>query len=350
MAIYMASNYSLNTLGAKLCLEASWDLVDKALQPIKGYSQIKLADCGIADGGTTQELWKRILANVRQQNDKAFIEVIFEDLPKNDFNTLATNAALLMEDDKNMTIAMVPRTFYEAICPPNSLDFCFSSTAMHWLSKLPKQLTHHTHVNACQDVEDRALFQAQSQTDWIAILSARAQELKSGGQMVSVNLSTDEQGRYLGNNQIDRNMHDVLHDIWKQMQVEGLIKSEEYQAGTFQNYYRTEAEFIACLEDSQSKVYQAGLRLGDIRTTLIPCPYRSQYENDKNADKFAQGLTQTIRSWSEHTFRNAFVNRSDEEVSDIVDGFYERFTTRVRENPTQYSMDYVETYLRLYKE
>ena len=350
MAIYMASNYSLNTLGAKLCLEATWDLVEKAIEPIQNYSQVQLADYGIADGGTSYDLWQRIITTIKEQNNPTFIVVKFNDLPSNDFNALGKNAALLMQGNPNLVISMVPRSFYESAFPPNSLDFCFSSTAMHWLSKLPKHLTHHTHVNACQQVEDQAIFQAQSQADWNTILLARAQELKSGGQMVVSNLSTDEKGRYLGNNLVDQNMHNILHEIWKQMQVEGLIQSQEYVGATFQNYYRTEAEFIESLEDSQSKVYQAGLRLGDIRTMLIPCPYRSQYESDGDTEKFAQGLTQTIRSWSEHTFRNALINRSDENSSAIVDQFYQRFTAQVRENPEQFSMDYVETHLRIYKE
>ncbi|NEP90829.1 MAG: class I SAM-dependent methyltransferase [Okeania sp. SIO2C2] len=349
MAIYMASDYSLNTLGAKLCLEAAGDLVTTAIQSIQNSSQVRLADYGIADGGTTQGLWQQIFDTIKKQNSGVFIEAILSDLPSNDFNALGETSSFLMQDDQNLVVSMVPRSFYEPVCPPNSLDFGFSSTAMHWLSKLPKHLTYHTHINACEQGEDKAMFQAQSQLDWTTILLARAKELKSGGQIVSANLSTDGKGRYLGNNQVDLNMHDILHEIWKQMQIEGLIKPEEYVDATFQNYYRTEAEFIACLEDSQSEVYQAGLRLGEIQTILIPCPYRSQYEEDGDTEKFAQGLTQTIRSWSEHTFRNAFTNRSHEDVLDIVNQFYARFTARVRENPSQFSMDYSHTHLRIYK-
>lgn len=350
MAIYMASNYSFNTFGAKLCLEAAWDLVEKALQPLQDYSKITLADYGIADGGTSKELWQGILDVIKKQNNSVFIEVIFNDLPSNDFNALGENASSLMEGDQNLAVSMIPRSFYEPICSPNSLDFCFSSTAMHWLSKLPKNLTYHTHVNAVEQLEDKRIFQAQSQMDWNTILLARATELKSGGQMVVANLSTDKEGRYLGQNLIDNNMHDILHKIWEQMQIEGLIQPEEYVRATFQNYYRTEAEFISPLQDPQSEVYQAGLRLGDIQTKLIQCPYRSQYNNDKDTEKFAQGLTQTIRSWSEHTFRNALIHHSGDDISNIVNEFYQRFTARVQENPDQFSMDYVETYLRIYKQ
>ncbi|NEO79047.1 hypothetical protein [Moorena sp. SIO4G3] len=349
MAIYMASNYSLNTLGAKLCLEAAGDLVAKAIQPIQNSSQVRLADYGIADGGTSQGLWQQIVATIKKQNNGAFVEVIFNDLPSNDFNALGKNATLLMQGDQNIVVSMVPRSFYEPVCPPNSLDFGFSSTAMHWLSKLPKHLSNHIDVNVSAPVEDKAIFQAQSQIDWSTILLARAKELKSGGQIVTVNLSVDEQGRYVGHNLVDLNLKDILHEIWKQMQIEELIQPEEYVGATSQSYYRTEAEFTACLEDPQSDVYQAGLRLADTRTMLIRCPYRSQYEDDRDAEKFAQGLTQATRSWSEHTLRNALSNRSNQDISEIVNQFYQRFTARIRENPGQFSMDYVQTYLRIYK-
>ncbi|MEC4816135.1 MAG: hypothetical protein SAK29_23125 [Scytonema sp. PMC 1069.18] len=350
MAIYMASDYSLNTFGAKLCLEAAGDLVSKAIQPIQNYSLVTIADYGIADGGTSQELWQKVITTIKNQNSDVFVEAIFSDLPSNDFNALSKSATLLMQNNQNLLVSMVPRSFYQSICRPNSLDLGFSSTAMHWLSKLPKNLTNHTHVNACDQIEDKAIFQAQSQLDWNTILLARSQELKSGGQLVTVNLSTDEQGRFLGNNLVDFNMHDVLHEIWQQMQSEGVIRPDEYVGATFQNYYRTQDEFTICLQDPQSQVYQAGLRLGDIRTVLIPCPYRSEYEDNHDIDKLALGLTQTIRSWSEHTFRNALTNRTQENISEIVDQFYQRFTALVRENPSKFSMDYVHTHLRIYKE
>ncbi|NEP05829.1 MAG: class I SAM-dependent methyltransferase, partial [Okeania sp. SIO4D6] len=163
MAIYMASDYSLNTLGAKLCLEAAGDLVTTAIQSIQNSSQVRLADYGIADGGTTQGLWQQIFDTIKKQNSGVFIEAIFSDLPSNDFNALGQTSCFLMQDDQNLVVSMVPRSFYEPVCPPNSLDFGFSSTAMHWLSKLPKHLTYHTHINACEQGEDKAMFQAQSQ-------------------------------------------------------------------------------------------------------------------------------------------------------------------------------------------
>ena len=345
----MTSNYSLNILGAKPSLEAARDLVAKAIESIQDYSQVRFADYGIADGVSSQELWQEIFANIKKQNNEAFIEAIFSDLPSNDFNALAKISDFLMQNEPNLVVSMVPRSFYEPICPSNSIDFGFSSSAMHWLSKLPKHLPQHTHANACKQVEDKAIFQAQSQIDWRNNLLARAKELKSGGQIVIVHLSTDKQGRYLGENFVDLNMHDTLHEIWKQMQVEGLIEPEEYIGATFQNYYRTEAEMTACLEDTQSEVYQAGLRLGDIRTVIMPCPHRTEYENDKDTEKFAQGFTEGISSWSEHTFRNALRNRTNEDISNIINKLFQRFKDKVRENPNQFSLDYVDTYLRIYK-
>ena len=187
----------------------------------------------------------------------------------------------------------MPRSFYEAVSPPKRLDFGFSATAMHWLKQLPQHLTQHTHINAWDKSEDKASFQAQSTADWTTILLDRAKELKAGGQFVGVNLATDAQGRYLGNNLVDQNMHDLLHDIWKEMASDGLIQPLEYVNATFQNYYRTETEFTTCLQDPQSEVYQAGLRLGDVRTQSIACPYRQQYEQDRAIDNLASGLLES---------------------------------------------------------
>lgn len=349
MSIYMKSDYSLNTLGAKLCLEAAWDLVEKSIGAIASPASIVMADYGVADGGTPSGLWQRILQKLRNKNPQTPIQLIFNDLPSNNYNALAQQASHFMEMNSDVWVSMVPQSFYQTVCSPNQIDFGFSSTAMHWLSQRPHHLAQHTHINAWNKPEDKVAFQAQSAADWTTILLARAQELKAGGQFVGVNLSTDAEGRYLGQNFVDQNMHDVLHNIWKEMLSKGLIQSQEYINATFQNYYRTEAEFTVCLQDPQSEVYQAGLRLGEIRTQHIPCPYRQQYNQDGNIDQFAKGLTETIRSWSEHTFRAALENRSEVESSHLLNHFYSQFEEQVKLHPNEYSMDYIETYIRIYK-
>lgn len=84
---------------------------------------------------------------------------------------------------------------------------------------------------------------------------------------------------------------------------------------------------------------------------MIKCPYREKFDEDGDVEKFALGLTGTVRSWSEHVFFEAVSSRKDvkKDKRDIVEAFYGRFKEEVANNPTSYSMDYIENYLLVSK-
>jgi len=91
-------------------------------------------------------------------------------------------------------------------------------------------------------------FTAQALKDWTYILELRSKELKVGGRLLTVNLSRDEEGHYLGHNGGEtRNVHDQLHQIWKSLADEGVISQEQYRNGTVLNFYKSPDEFMAPL-------------------------------------------------------------------------------------------------------
>ena len=49
---------------------------------------LRMADFGSADGGTSQEMWFKIISNLRKNNDNRQIEILYTDLASNDFSTL----------------------------------------------------------------------------------------------------------------------------------------------------------------------------------------------------------------------------------------------------------------------
>ena len=219
---------------------------------------------------------------------------------------------------------------------PDTVSFGFSATAMHWLSTSPGPLNTHTHVLASNDAEALQRFTAQAMQDWTHILELRSRELKVGGRLLTVNLSRDEQGRYLGHNGGEtRNVHDQLHQIWRGMADEGLISEEQYRNGTVLNFYKSPEEFMAPLKDSGSAPYRNGLRLVDERTVYVKCPYRRRWNDDGDTATFAAGLMATIRSWSRHSFASA----AGDAAADTV---FERLQQRISDAPSEWSLDYVE--------
>ena len=336
MAIAMTTGYSAQTEGALLCIEAASDWALTCVDSLAAQSSHVLIDYGAADGGTAVGLWHQVLDRLHANQPDAHLTLIGNDLPSNDNVALAENLALQIPRAPKPTVLVSARSFYEPSVAPGTVSFGFSATAMHWLSSSPGPLNTHTHVLASGDAEALERFTAQAMRDWNAILELRSRELQVGGRLLTVNLSRDEAGLYLGHNGGEtRNVHDQLHQIWRGMADEGLISEEQYRNGTVNNFYKSPAEFMAPLKDTNSPAYRNGLRLVDERTVYVKCPYRRRWNDDGNTASFAAGLMATIRSWSRHSFADA----AGDQAADTV---YARLQQRIADAPSEWSLDYVE--------
>ena len=336
MAIAMTTGYSAQTEGALLCIEAASDWALTCVNSLAAQSSHVLIDYGAADGGTAVGLWHQVLDRLHANQPDAHLTLIGNDLPSNDNVALAENLALQIPRAPKPTVLVSARSFYEPSVAPGTVSFGFSATAMHWLSSSPGPLNTHTHVLASGDAEALERFTAQAMRDWNAILELRSRELQVGGRLLTVNLSRDEAGLYLGHNGGEtRNVHDQLHQIWRGMADEGLISEEQYRNGTVNNFYKSPAEFMAPLKDTNSPAYRNGLRLVDERTVYVKCPYRRRWNDDGNTASFAAGLMATIRSWSRHSFAAA----AGDQAADTV---YARLQQRIADAPSDWSLDYVE--------
>ena len=336
MAIAMTTGYSAQTEGAQLCIEAASDWALTCVDHLDDQSNHVLIDYGAADGGTAVNLWTRLLDRLHARQPKAHLTLIGNDLPSNDNAALASNLALQIPGQAAPTVLISARSFYEPTVAPETVSFGFSATAMHWLSQSPGPLNGHVHVLASNDADALERFRAQALNDWTQILALRSRELKVGGRLLTVNLSRDSKGLYLGNNGGEtRHVFDQLHQIWHDLMTEGLVSEAEYQKGTILNFYKSPEEFTAPLMDSGSEPYRNGLRLVDERTVYVKCPYRRRWNDDHDTATFASGLMATIRSWSRHSFASA----GGEEVADEL---YKRLQQRIAAEPEQWSLDYVE--------
>ena len=189
---------------------------------------------------------------------------------------------------------------------------------------------------ASGDSEALTRFTTQALKDWAYVLELRSLELKVGGRLLTVNLSRDEQGRYLGHNGGEtRNVHDQLHQIWRGLADEGVISAEIYKKGIVLNFYKSPEEFMTPLKDTNSAAYRNGLRLVDERTVYVKCPYRHRWNEDGDTATFAAGLMATIRSWSRHSFASVAGDT-------IADQVYDRLEQRIAAAPDEWSLDYVE--------
>jgi len=336
MAIAMTTGYSAQTEGALRCIEAASDWALACVDALPQQSAYTLIDYGAADGGTAVGLWNSVLDRLHERQPQAHFTLVGNDLPSNDNLALAANVALQLSRPPSPTVLVSCRSFYEQVMAPGSVSFGFTATAMHWLSQSAGALETHTHVQASGDAEALSRFTAQAMADWNALLELRSRELQVGGRLLTVNLSRDEVGLYLGHNGgRTRNVHDQLHQIWREMADEGRISADHYRAATVMNFYKSPDEFMAPLKDTNSAAYRNGLRLIDQRTVYVECPYRRRWKENGDTTAFAAGLMATIRSWSRHSFASS--------AGDVAaDELYARLEKRIAAAPDEWSLDYVE--------
>ena len=85
---------------------------------------------------------------------------------------------------------------------------------------------------------------------------------------------------------------------------------------------------------------------------ITDCPYKIHYIKNKDTiwpEEYAKNLIPTMRSWSETVFRNALIDRTEKEINEIVDKFYNLYIDEVSNNPEGHAMDYVHVIMDIEK-
>ncbi len=349
--------YSLATRGAEDVINKSIPIVIDALDSISITEELEeftFSDMGTADGGTSLKLIENLINSIRKKRPKLDINIVYADQPKNDFNSLVQTVLGLghfpsyLGTVENVYPFFSATSFYKQILRDNSLDFGFSATAMHWLSKKPCDISNHIHMVGAEGKEF-IIFSDQGKKDWEAILLHRSCELKTGGKLVFLIFCRDENGKYLGNTK-GVNMFRNFAQNWKDFYDRGRINLNEYQRMTLPQYYNTVEEFSSPLQDPNSKVYLAGLRLKKIETHITLCPFAESFKMHNDAQRFAEEYIPTIRSWNESIFFGALdKKRTLDERNQIIKDYYQMYHDQVLSSPEIHRMDYVHAFIVIEK-
>lgn len=355
IAMKGAGYYSKATTGAKDATDGATPMILDAVAamdiPDDG-TVFTMADMGSADGGTSLQMVGTVLKAIRARAPSRSIQMIYTDLPRNDFGHLfrtvhgQTDTESALPDIPDLFVYASATSFHKAMFPPGTLHFGFSATASHYISERPCALSNHVHMAGSGVVPaERAAYEAQGRRDWQALLTNRAGELAPGGRLALFNFAIDEAGRYLGNTG-GVNMHDTFNEIWAGMAADGAITDAEYLATNFPQCYRTLEQFTAPFTDPGDPVHGAGLRLDHAETRITPRPYVADFATHGNAAKFVHDYIPTLRSWTESTFASGLSpHREPAEREAIVERFYGTYEARVRAAPAGHGMGYVYIYM-----
>ena len=161
---------------------------------------IRVVDLGCSVGPNTFLAVQNILEAIQLnycQNQAVLksqipeFQVFFNDHVSNDFNTLFLS---LPPADRQYHAAGVPGSFYSRLFPSHSLHVAHISYAIHWLSRVPKEVIDRTspawnkgritYSSASDEVIEA--FSAQCANDMARFLQARAEEIAEGGLMILI--------------------------------------------------------------------------------------------------------------------------------------------------------------------
>ncbi|CAF3622544.1 unnamed protein product [Rotaria sp. Silwood1] len=149
-----------------------------------------IADFGSSHGRNSIIAMKIFIKYLQEKNK--FVTsplVIHNDLPTNDWTKLFQ----LLSEDKSYHGVANGYSFYEQCLPDNSLSIGFTSSSLHWLSKIPFNIKNHCfHIHA--DNHERRAYEQQAKIDFNSFIEHRSRELVPGGILVLSIPSFDDQG------------------------------------------------------------------------------------------------------------------------------------------------------------
>lgn len=332
--------------------------------PAPGSRAFTVADYGTADAGTSLGLISKVVDAVRAKGGDALeVNILYEDQKDNEWRSVfnhalgyraATDAYGVVQKvaytpENGVFVSASGIGFHSQAFPSNSVDLAVSFTAMHWLSKAPSSLVGQPEMHSARLDQPPAKEEKQAAEDWQRILQARANELRVGGRMVIVNFCKSKEGYFLGQTGHGASMWESFKTSWAKLQKDGLIDAEEALGVSFPNYYRSNAEVTAGINNIP------GLSLvgGACEEKVVPCPYRENWVSGKSKRtprEHAEWFVPTTRTWSESTFKAGLRgDRSEEDKDAIMATFWSNYADLVEADPAAHHMDYAHLYCTIEK-
>jgi hypothetical protein len=312
----------------------------------QGTELAAVADFGAAQGRNSLAPMRLAVEKIRRRTTvSAPIVVIHTDLPQNDFGSLFTlveaSPESYLRSVENVFALAAGKSFYERIFPEGYISLGWTAISVHWLSKVPCNIPDHVYAQrAGQRV--RKTYAEQASEDWLQFLGHRARELRPGGELIVVAVTTDDSGSTGGESLMDLTNEPVLA-----MVEAGSIRSEEYRRMNMPAYHRTMEEFI---EPLSSGTLTEELILKEAFREQFPDQLWPEYEQTGDANAFAASYTEFMRAFTEAPlFTGLDADRTPADREKLTNEYFERMRSLIEANPERARWDWHVALLRLAK-
>jgi len=278
----------------------------------------RAADLGAAAGTNSLDPMRAVVEGVRARTAaETPVVVVHTDILANDFNALLHTIMATPGSYASMpgvSAFAEARSFYERLFPAGELHLAWTAIAVHWLSRLPATLPDHIFCSWATGAA-REAFERQAREDWAAFLTHRAAELVTGGQLVVVGGASADDGSSGA-----EGLMDAANAVLGELVAAGALSAAEYARTTIPTWNRTQAEFLAPLQDGP--LAQAW-RVEEHDLLAAPDTLLAQYERTGDAHAFAEAVTAFFAA----AFGPSLYSALDETRD--VDAFASTFTARL---------------------
>lgn len=265
------------------------------------------------------------------------LAVLHNDLPTNDWDTLAANLAgpdSYLRAFPAVRALFAPRGFFERVTLPASVTLGTSGSAAHWLSAQPPGIDMPRSLYRSDAPPDQlARILAAAAGDWTAFLEARADELQPGGVLLVQMLGSD------GNADPVRVSAAALMGLMNSCILDlvdgGQIPAEAYARYCFPVVPRTIAEAAAPLAGPLGE----RLELLHCGLTAVPSPYQAAYEKSGDAATFARDYVAFTRAFSESSLRDGVFRFAKGGAEAAADRIYGQMEEALAARPEAFPFD-----------
>ncbi|KAL9451655.1 hypothetical protein AB3S75_013259 [Citrus x aurantiifolia] len=325
-----AYSYAQNSTYQRGVMDAAKELISEAIADkldlkILGFDDtlkpFKIADLGCSVGPNTLLAVQNIIeaielkfqrtTNLHQKPSALEFQVFLNDHSDNDFNTLFKS----LPHARKYFAAGVPGSFHSRLFPRSSIHFVHTSYALHWLSKVPKEI-----VDPCSpawnkgsiqcsesNIEVVRAYSTQYKNDMESFLNARAEELVPGGLMVLILAAVVPDGIPLSNSYVGV-FNNILGSCFNDLAKMGVLSEEKVDSFNLPTYNATPKELEAIIRTNGNFTIEKMEKLSQPRRRIT-------------ANEYASGIRAGIDGLIKKHFGD-----------ELVDEIFNYFTTKVEEN------------------
>ena len=289
----------------------------------------RAADLGAAAGTNSLEPMRAVVEGVRARTGTDTpVTIVHTDILANDFNALLRNVVSTKGSYAQLSGVFAfaeARSFYERLFPAGDLHLAWTAIAVHWISRVPEPIPDHIFSSRATG-KVREAFREQARRDWAGFLEHRAIELVPGGQLVVVGGAAEDDGT----SGAERLM-DAANAVLVSMVDEGLLDAAEYGRMTIPTWNRTQAEFLAPLEDGPlAEAWQ----VEEHDLFALPDWLLEEYERTGDARAFADSLAEFfIAAFGPSLWSALDAGRRGEGVDAVASTFESRLIERFAADP-----------------